>query len=173
MPAPFPTLYKNLAVAPATDDFFIETLEFHHTAFTTPERIVHQPKDYVLTLEATAPVNPSTAVTFTACPFDIRRPQKGDRGHQQLTIIIPNIDRRLTNQMDRARSTGGPIDCFWRTYALTQTSAPILDPPPNFEVKHGSITPFDIQLQATFFDFLNDRFPGFLYTSSYVPGITR
>lgn len=170
---PFPALYKDISVSPDHDDFFIDTLEFHHTAFSTPERIVNQPKDYTLTLEATAPVDASTAVNFTACMYDMRKPKKGDKGQQALTIIIPNIDRRLTGQMDRARSTGGPITCYWRTYAFSQTSAPIIDPPPNFEVKAGQINVFEVQLQAVFFEFLNDKFPGVIYTSEFAPGLTR
>lgn len=169
----FPALYKDIAISPDTDDFFIETLEFHHTAFSAPERITSQPKDYVLTLEATAPVDPSTGVTFTSCPFEIRRPKKGDRGAQEVTIAIPNVDRRLTGQMDRARSTGGPITCYWRTYAFSQQGAPILNPPPSFEIKIGTVTPFEVSLQASFFDFLNDKFPSVLYTSSFAPGLTR
>lgn len=169
----FPALFKDLAVSPDMDDFFIETLEFHHTAFSSPERIVNQPKDYSLTLEATAPVESSTSVNFTSCPFDIRRPKKGDQGQQQVSLMIPNVDRRLTGQMDRARSTGGPITCYWRTYAFTQQSSPLLDPPPRFQIKIGTITPFEIQLQATFFEFLNDKFPGKIYTSSFAPGLTR
>ena len=169
----FPALFVDIAVSPASDDFFIETLEFHHTAFASPERITNQPKDYILTLEATAPEDASSAVNFTACPFEIRRPKKGDKGHQEVTIAIPNVDRRLTGQMDRARSTGGPITCYWRTYAFTQQTSPLLDPPPSFEIKIGTITPFEVSLQATFFDFLNDKFPSVLYTSSFAPGLTR
>jgi hypothetical protein len=170
---PFPTLFKNLSVSPDSDDFFIETLEFHHTAFSSPERIVNQPKDYTLTLEASAPVNPNTAVVFTNCPFDIKKPKKGDRGHQTLDIVIPNIDRRLTGQMDRARGVGGEIVCYWRTYAFSQQNSPILNPPPRFELKIGQINVFEVQLQATFFDFLNQQFPGKRYTSSFAPGLTR
>ena len=169
----FPTLFKDIAISPDSDDFFIETLEFHHSSFSSPERIVHQPKDYTLTLEATAPVDPSTAVNFTACPFDIRRPNKDNKGQQEVSIIIPNVDRRLTAQMDRARGNGGPITCYWRTYAFSQQNAPILNPPPRFEIRNGQITVFEVQLQAVFFDFLNDKFPGKIYTSEFAPGLTR
>lgn len=169
----FPAKYIDISVSPDDDDFFIETLEFHHTAFSSPERITSQPKDYTLTLEATAPVDSSTAVNFTSCPFDLKKPRKGDEGQQSLSILIPNVDRRLTGQMDRARSTGGPITCYWRTYAFTQQTSPLLDPPPNFEIKIGNISPFEVQLTASFFDFLNDKFPGKMYTSSFAPGLTR
>lgn len=169
----YPTLFRNLSVSPNAGDFFIETLEFHHSAFSSPERIVNQDKAYVLTLEATAPVEPSVPVTFTACPFDIKRPKKGDKGHQTITIVIPNVDRRLTGQMDRARAVGGPITCYWRTYSYSQQNAPILNPPPRFEIKIGQINVFEVQLQATFFDFLNEQFPRKRYTSSFAPGLTR
>lgn len=169
----FPALYKDLAVSPDTDDFFIETLEFQHPVFTSPIRITSQPKAYTLTLEATASVDPSTAVNFQTCPFEIRRPKKGDRGFQQVTIGLPNIDRIISSEIDRARASGGALTCYWRTYAFTQQTAPILDPPPRFEIKSGNITPFEISLQANFFEFLNDKFPGKVYTSSFAPGLTR
>ena len=169
----FPSLYKNIAVSPPSSDFFIDTLEFHHSSFAAPEKLVNQPKDYVLTLESTALINPNQAVIFTACPFDLRKPQKGDQGRQAVDILIPNVDRRLTSQMDRARGNGGAITCFWRTYAKSQITSPIINPPPKFQIKSGNITVFEIRLTATFFEFFNDKFPGFLYSNAFAPGLQR
>ena len=150
-----PESYKLIAVSPDSDDMIVETLEFFHASWSGPIRICTLVNGVTATLEATAPRNPSTAVFFDGVNFKFNRPSKGDRGAQSVQITLPNVARVTSARIKVAVQDGGIIECIWRTFLYSDLTAPQIDPPPTFEIYRCSVTPFEIRLDSSFFNYLN------------------
>lgn len=168
----FTEAYKEAAVAPAGDEIVIETMEFYHTSWTGPERICTLRAGASLKLEASAPRNPSATVAFQGLQFRFTRPSK-TRGAQTVEIAMPNISRRTAQLFKNAIKTGGAVEAIWRTYLASDTTAPQINPPPQFQIFNVTTTPFELRAEARFFDWLGKSSHKVYYTDETVPALLR
>jgi hypothetical protein len=163
-------LMEAYASAPA-DVIVYHTLELRHTAFTTPIRVVRDTADLTATLEATAPEDPSTEVTFAAFAFDFVRPEISAGGVPQMTIEMDNVDRAIVANIEAAMATTDLVEATYREYLSTDLSAPANDPPIHMTIVSITADVFRVRAVAGFPDLVNRRFPTTEYDSETFPGL--
>lgn len=165
--------YKTAAVAPDQDEIVLEALEFYHSSWTGPERVVNVRNGETLTLEATAPFDPSTPQTFQGLLFKFQRPRQTDGGAQPMTISMPNISRATAQLFKNAIKAGGSIECIWRTYLQSDLTSPQIDPPPRFNIYNVTTTPFELKAESRFYDWLGKSSHKVFYSDETVPSLVR
>ena len=159
------------AAAPA-DEVIYHTLEIRHASFASPIRVVRDFVDLDATLEATAPEDASTEVTFTGYAFDIVPPEVSVGGSPQLVIEIDNVSREILANIELAMSSTELITVIYRAFLAGDLTAPSNDPPLTLTIFQITATPMRISAVAGFQDVTNKRFPAAEYTAERFPGLT-
>lgn len=149
------------------------TLELRHPAFTSPIRVVRDYADLTATLEATAPANPSTSVSFTAFNFDFTKPEISASGVPQITFEIDNVDRSVVANIEAALTTMDLVQATYREFINTDLTGPQNDPPIHMTVLSITADVFRVKATAGFPDLLNRRFPSTEYDSETFPGLLQ
>lgn len=160
------------ASAPA-DEVIYHTLEIRHSSFATPIRVVRDLVDLDATLEATAPEDASTEVTFLAYSFDLVPPNVDSGGSPQLIIEIDNVSREILANIELAMASPNLLTVIYRAFVSSDLSAPANDPPLTLTIFQISANPMRIRAVAGFQDIVNKRFPADSYTAERFPGLTQ
>jgi len=171
---PDPSLAAAIAEAYASapqDEVILHTLEINHSSFTTPIRIVRDHADHTLTLESTAPHDPSTAVTFTAFSFNFTLPEVNDKGNPEIEISIDNVSGEILGYIDAAAQTANHITVIYRPYLSSDATGPQMNPPLTLTVREIEADIFQIRARAGFPNLANRKFPNETYTSERFPGL--
>lgn len=163
-------LKEAYASAPS-DEVVYHTLEFRHSAFSTPIRVVRDNADLTARLEATAPVDPDTDVTFIGYAFDLTRPELSATGIPQCTIEIDNVSREILANIELAMASIDPIEVTYREYLGSDLLGPQNDPPMTLQITSISADVFRVRATASFSDIGNRRFPREEYTTERFPGL--
>ena len=158
------------ASAPNTSVVY-HTLEIYHPSFTTPIRVVRDFVDLSARLEATAPRDASTYVTFIGYAFDIVLPEVSSTGVPSLQITIDNVARDIMANLELAVTTSTPITVIYRMFLSTDLTGPQNNPPMALTIISISADVFKVTATATFGDLVNKRFPKTLYTIETFPGL--
>ena len=163
-------LAEAYASAP-TDALVLHTLELRHPAFATPSRVVNDHADLVATLEASAPVDALSAVTFIHFAFRFRLPDVQCTGLPTLEIEIDNVSGEILAYMDQAANSDSPVELTYRPYLSGDLGAPAMDPPITLILRDVEADAFAVRAQAGFGDYANRRFPGQWYDAERFPGL--
>lgn len=163
-------LAEAYASAP-TAEVILHTLEFRHPSFTAPLRVVNDHQDLSATLEADAPEDASTEVTFVAFSFRFRLPDVQKTGMPEIEIEIDNVSREVLAYIDQAANSDDLIEVTYRPYLASDTSAPQMDPPVTLVLHDVDADVFAIRARASFGDYGNRRFPGEWYDAQRFPGL--
>ena len=155
------------------DSVLIHTLELLHSTFAAPVRITNALSDVDATLEATAPEDPSTLVTFEAVPFSLVLPNIEDNPKQSLQLRISNIDQVASARLDDAIDDPTPITAIYRVYLAGDLSGPAIDPPDQLTITSAVVDKREAVAQATSFDVINRPFPNTTYNAESHPGLVR
>lgn len=162
------------AYATAPEDVVIlHTLEFRHSTFATPLRVVMDHQALTATLEAAAPENPSEAVEFAAYDFDAKLPDVASGRMPELQIVIDNIDQVIEEAIESAAGSSDKIEVTYRPYLSTDLTAPHMDPPLTLTLTHVEATVFQVSARAGFRNLGNIGFPNQDYTAARFPGLVR
>lgn len=159
------------AYASAPADVIYSTLELRHPAFSSPIRVVRDFADLTATLEATAPVNPSTSVTFTRFAFDFTKPEVSSVGVPQITITMDNVDRAIVANIEAALATTDLVQVTYREYLASNLTVPANDPPLSMTIMSVTADVFKVTAVAGFPDLMNRRFPSQEYSAEVFPGL--
>lgn len=165
-------LKEAYAAAPA-EEIVYDTLEFRHADWTTPIRVVRDYVNLVATLEATAPLNPGEAVTFTAFSFDLQRPEVNPDAVPEVSITIDNVSLEIEDALLQAIQSVEPIQVTYRPYLSSVLTAPAMNPPLTLTLQEVSATSQQVTAKARLGDFANRKFPGQEYTARRFPGLAR
>ena len=149
-----------------TSTVIYDTLQISHDDIATDIFIVNRLEDLAATLEGD-----TVATTFSAVPFDFKLPKKDGQGVPELTVAIGNIKKEASNYVESVRDSHKPIVIRYRPYLSTDLTQPQMDPPLHLEVKEASITNFQVQFRAVFFNFKNQLWPLEMYTQKRFPTI--
>ena len=136
------------------------TIELLHPSFIegglpVSVRAVRDTQDHVLMLEASAPLNPSTAVTFTAIPFEVPWPEQQEGQVPELVIRIDGVGREIMPYLKAAVAVSAPLTVIFRTYLFdtvagtkvagtTPISFPLRSVTVNESYVEGSASPADL-----------------------------
>lgn len=104
------------------------TIEIFHTDFSSTLRFVKDFKDINLTLESTAPRDPSASVLFTAISMEITEPQENGEVEQLLTVNLGAIGNEVSEQIDQITESGSlvPVEIIYRKYYSGDLTEPVL-----------------------------------------------
>ena len=164
-------ILEAMASAPANVVIY-HTLELWHPAFTTPIRVVRDYADLTATLEATAPRNPSEAVTFIAFNFDFTKPEVSAAGIPQITITMDNADRAIVANIEAALGSTDLVSVIYREFISTDLSAPQNNPPLAMTILSVTADVFKVTAVAGFPNLMNKRFPTTEYSAEVFVGLT-
>lgn len=163
-------LKEAYASAPV-DEVILHTLELRHPSFTTPIRVVRDHQELTATLEADAPEDPSTAVTFSPFAFDFILPEVAKSSTPEIEIRIDNVTGELVPYLDAAAQSGDLIEVTYRPYLASDLTAPQMDPPLTLVIRHISADVFGVRARAGFADLANRKFPAEIYDAERFPGL--
>jgi len=128
MAAPDSEAYRRfLASAPVAQREY-RTLELYHPSFSEVLRFVQDTQDQTLTLESTAPRDPSTAVLFSAISMVIEEPQETEEADPVLTVNLGGVGGEVQDQVSAITGEDAltPIECIYRKYYSGDIDAPVL-----------------------------------------------
>lgn len=176
----FSAAYAEAIATARIDRVMLPTYELRHSSFIDPVsgllyavRIVNDHADLVAKLEATAPVDPSTFVTFTALPVEVSGPDESDSGTTPaIAIAIDGVSQQLVQQLDYAIATLEPVTITERVYASDDLTAPAVTPVLTMTLRDVIVTDTRVTANAVFYDPSNVGFPRQEYTSAQYPGLT-
>ena len=164
-------LDRYIASAPA-DVLPLHCIELSHTDWAGPHRRVSQPDNYVLTLEATAPVNPGAAVTFygwlAAGNWLAAMPSLDDSGIVTRNVAIDDVENELLALVEAVRDSDIAILCVYRFYTSDDLAVPKIVN--RFEVGDCSFEDGTMSLTVRTLDLGNMRWPRARHTDENTPG---
>ncbi|MEO0797254.1 MAG: DUF1833 family protein [Verrucomicrobiota bacterium] len=141
----------------------IHTLQLSHSLFTQTYWFVRQRQDMVLTLET------GQDQTFKAAGFSFTLPERSEDGLQDLNIAVDNVDKALTDELDRLEGSDEDVKLTYRMYLHSDLSKPTQDPPLTLSLVAARIAVFSITSRASFRNFLNKQFLTEDYTRKTFP----
>lgn len=167
-------LEEAYASAPAGVVIY-HTLELWHAEFEDVVRLVANHDDAVssdlmLTLEASAPRNPSTSVAFTPVGFMFTEPGYDDDGPSAAQVKIDNVSGMIASIMKLTRSGNNAVDVIYRTFRSDGTSAPgqVIK---GLRLKKVKITGRSATGEIGFPDVQSQAFPREVYDIDRFPGL--
>lgn len=163
-------IMEAYAAAPVAEVIY-HTLEIRHPDFVTPLRVVRDHVSLDATLEAGAPEDASTEVTFLAYPFDIRPPEVSASGSPRLVVEIDNVSRDIVAAIEAAVASTEPVEITYRVFLASDLSGPQNDPPITLTASKITATALRVTLDAGFDDMTNKRFPAAEFTAARFPGL--
>ena len=171
MPATYDDAYREALATAGTDVLLLDTLEFRHPAFTAPIRVVRDYVDLDATLEAGAPVDASTSVTFVRYAFDFKLPDVDTGGNGQLEITIDNVARDISEALEAAVTTSDPIAVTYRVFLAGDLSAPkhVI----NMALVTVNATAASVVARAGFSNLADKQHPSEVYTDEHFPGLIQ
>lgn len=158
------------ASAPA-DIIIYHTLELYHPSFSVPIRVVRDYVNLTATLEAGAPRDASTAVTFIAFNFDFVKPEITPNGLPQITITMDNVDRSIVANIEAAMSSTQLITVIYREFISSNLSVPQNNPPLALTIMTISADMFKVTATAGFPNLMNKKFPTLEYSAEVFTGL--
>jgi len=147
------------------------TLEIWHPAFTAPIRVVRDRADLLAILEASAPRDPATQVTFIGLQFDIVPPDASDAAAPVCKIELDNVSRDIVANIELSMGSSESISMIYRAYEENDLTGPANDPPLELTILTISATPFRVSATAGLLNFNNKKFPGLVYDSRTFKGL--
>jgi len=156
-----------------SDVAILDTLEIRHpsislTGLTTQESIflVRDFDDKWMTLET------DETKLFTAAGFQIKLPNRNDKGVQDLNFSIDNTDLLVSDFFQRTLDFPNEhVELVYRPYLSNDLSQPQMDPPLILYVSSVQISVSGVSGTATFADILNKAFPSNNYTKTRFPAL--
>jgi hypothetical protein len=143
----------------------LDTLEVRHPSLDESIYLVRNIDDVVAALET------AEVVTFRACGFKLSLPASGADGVQEMSLVIDNTDRRVSDFLMSAVTTNIPVKLVYRPYLYSDLTAPQMNPPLELELKDVNIGLADVSGRATFFNLQNSEFPRERYTRRRFPSL--
>lgn len=157
-------IQEAYAIAPATKSV-IHTLQISQDAVQDPIYIAQARQELVALDEN------GIERYFAPVGFQFSLPPSDEEGFRSLTIAIDNIDQRVTDFVELAKSEVEPVRVVYRPYLSDDLSGPQMNPPLVLFLKELQITAFQVVGRATFMDIINKTFPNELYTRNRFPAL--
>ena len=168
---PFDEAIKEAYASNEDNKIILSTIEIYPTSLSPPARLVLDYDDFVGTLESDAPVNPSTAVTFTKSQFKFSLPESSDR-LPMMEISIDNVSQVIGQYIEAAIDDMDSIPIIYREFIESDTT-----PEPHYILKNMNLKNINVGNSVTgtlwFSDYTNRQFPNSFFTTERFPGLVR
>lgn len=171
MADPFDEAIKEAYASNEDDKIILSTIEIYPASLSPPARIVLDYVDFVATLESTAPVDPSTEVTFQKAQFKFSLPESSDR-LPMMEITIDNVSQIIGQDIENAIDNQESIPVIYREFIQSDIS-----PEPHYILKNMTLKNINVGNSVTgslyFADYTNRQFPNSFFTTERFPGLVR
>lgn len=119
--------YKKFVASMPEAQREYRTIEIYHPDFGML-RFVKDFKDISLTLESTAPRNPSVSVVFNAIAMNIVEPSESGQIEQILSVDLGAVGNEVNDKVEQITESGSliPIDIIYRKFYSGDLSEPVL-----------------------------------------------
>jgi hypothetical protein len=167
--------WAEAEAAAGSDTTTLYTLEFHHSAFDEPVRVVNDVQNHDLLLEAGAPENGGEEVTFIACPFEFPWPDQVEGRAPELRIRVDNVGREITKHLDEAVTQLEAIQVIFRFYMYTYTTGATVigQEPATMTLRSVTVTEDYVEGLASIGDIANRRVFNYVYNLEDYPGLNQ
>lgn len=165
---PNPSLSEAIKEAYAScsvENIIYATLEIRQTGVQDPIYLVRAPQSI------TAVDENGFERTFEPSGFQFSEPAQNEEGFRSLNIAIDNIDRRVSDFIEAAKSEKIPVEVIFRPYLSDDLTGPAMSPPLVLYLKDIQVTTHQVTGRATFLDLINRKFPSELYTRLRFPAL--
>jgi hypothetical protein len=146
----------------------LETLEFSHPAL--PGGSIFLVKDFAphdFLLE-----DGSTLQTFQPCGFSVQRPQTGQNGAQQMSIVVDNVNQVITDFINKIKSSSSKVTVTYRPYLSNDLHCQMI-PPLQLWMTDVTVSETQVAANCVFLDIINMPFPNDFYTRDRFPGLAN
>ncbi len=150
------TTFRQAIYSESTDETFIVLLEIDHTSLAAPIRVCKNDVDIT-----------SNSNVFTAYNFEIELPSDEDGNIPQAQLSIDNVDQALTEAI-RAIDTPPSVRIM---IVLGSDPDTIEVDFPDFVFTNISYNAFTITGTISVENFMNEPFPGDVFTPSMYPAL--
>ena len=148
-----------------------QTVELTHSDWAAPFRAVLDTDSLTATLEAAAPFNPSTEVTFLPFQFDLQLPKVGETGRQNLTLTLDNVSLEIFDLLRSSDAANGAVHVIYREYVSTEMDKP--GRIHQMDMKSFSVSAASVSATCVYADNINRLFPTLTYDQIKYPGLYR
>jgi hypothetical protein len=107
--------------------------------------------------------------TFEPSGFQFSLPPVTEEGFPTLSVAIDNIDRRVTDFINTAKTSEVPVELWYRPYLSDDLTGPQMDPPVVMYLQDVNIAVHQVTGRATFVDLVNKKFPSIIYDRTRFP----
>ena len=171
MADPFDEAIKEAYASNEDNKIILSTIEIYPDSLSPPARLVLDYADFTGTLESTAPVDPSTEVTFQKAQFSISLPESSD-SLPMMEITVDNVSQILGEYIETAIDNQEIIPIIYREFIESDVS-----PEPHYVLKNMVLKNISVGNSVTgslyFADYTNRQFPNDFFTSERFPGLVR
>lgn len=158
MPSQNEALLEAYASCPPSARVYF-TLEIWQSSFAAPARVVaNVGDDMELGIEAGAPRDGGSMVTFLACPFTADYPEQREGQPPSTRIRIDNVNRELVPQIRAALGTREYIQILYREYLGSDLTEPAYGPI-EFQLSNVQMVGASLMGTAMVKNLQNKRFP--------------
>tara|TARA_R110000868_G_scaffold33755_7_gene122239 strand:- start:2901 stop:3407 length:507 start_codon:yes stop_codon:yes gene_type:complete len=146
--------------ASSGSDVILHTLEFNHSTWPEPLRVVSDMADWTADLEDSGPT-----VTFSRHAFTIQGPNKDANGGRYLAITLDNVSLSIMTLLNLAIEDLNqvPIEVVYRIYVSSDTTGPQNLPPLKLFLKKVTCDLNKITGRAEIVGLVNRKFPNQTY----------
>lgn len=135
--------------------------------------VVNDFQELQATIEAGAPLDAETEVTFQPVPYEFVLPEQSDSGSPpEVQLSVDNVSAELIPHLDAAAISADPIRLIARTYLRSDTSAPHELPPLDLVIRNVSADLATVTASAGYGDLANRKFPSKDYRRDLYPALS-
>jgi len=164
---------KEVATQAPVDNAMIETLSVSHPQGGAVN-IVNSRDSFVGYPDATTF---GTKVFYQPASFELKLPESSKEGVQYLSIVFPNADGKAGKFLETVPTESDyPVQIIYRVYLANDVALqgrPQNDPPLKLDVLNVEITPFQVQMKASFKSIINTKYPSERYTLEKFPALAN
>jgi hypothetical protein len=158
MPTQNEALLEAYASCPPSARVYF-TLEIWQSSFASPARVVaNVGNDMSFGIEAGAPRDAGSMVTFLACPFTADYPEQREGQPPSTKIKIDNVNRELVPQIRAALGVRQYIQILYREYLGSDLTEPAYGPV-EFQLSNVQMVGASLTGTAVVKNLQNKRFP--------------
>jgi hypothetical protein len=164
-------LAQSATYAPVTYAV-LSAFELYHPTLSAPVRFVRNHESITAQLEATAPINPSTYVTFLAASVEPTPPEESDvAATPEVSLTISNVSGLVSEALKVARDSLEPWTLIERLYASNDLTGPARLPTMKLELDRVRVADTHVVLRASFGDPVNIAIPKLTFKVTEYPGL--
>jgi hypothetical protein len=164
---------KEVATQAPIDNAMIETLSLSHPTGGAIN-ITNQRQSFSGYAQP-SPLTNINKVFYQSGNFEVKLPESSKEGVQYLSMVIANSDGKAGEFLASIPvESDYPIIVVYRIYLASDVAGearPQNDPVLTLDVLNVEITPFTIQLKASFKSIINSKYPSERYTLEKFPAL--